>query len=111
MPGGDRTGPLGAGPMTGRGAGYCRGLNRPGFTSAGRGIGFGRGRRHRFFAWGVQGGYGRWAEDYYPGSYGAGATYIDEKTILKREADELKSALEAINARLDRLEQEGGEKS
>ena len=32
MPGGDRTGPLGQGPMTGRGAGYCGG--------------FGRGRQH-----------------------------------------------------------------
>jgi len=30
MPGGDRTGPIGAGPMTGRGAGYCAGYNMPG---------------------------------------------------------------------------------
>ena len=33
MPGGDRTGPLGLGPRTGRGLGYCSGYNRPGFMS------------------------------------------------------------------------------
>ncbi|MFW5971797.1 MAG: DUF5320 domain-containing protein, partial [Desulfovermiculus sp.] len=30
MPGGDRTGPMGMGPMTGRGAGFCAGMNQPG---------------------------------------------------------------------------------
>ncbi len=29
MPGGDRTGPAGYGPMTGRGFGFCAGANRP----------------------------------------------------------------------------------
>jgi len=33
MPGGDRTGPMGLGPMTGRAAGYCVGSNLPGFAS------------------------------------------------------------------------------
>ena len=42
MPGGDRTGPVGAGPMTGRGAGYCNGFNRPGGFNAGAGMGRGR---------------------------------------------------------------------
>ncbi|MBN1289268.1 MAG: DUF5320 domain-containing protein [Actinobacteria bacterium] len=31
MPGGDRTGPSGMGPLTGRGAGYCSGSDTPGF--------------------------------------------------------------------------------
>jgi hypothetical protein len=45
MPGGDRTGPLGEGPLTGRGLGPCgRGLAR------GRGMGFGRGFRRMAFA-------------------------------------------------------------
>ena len=50
MPGGDRTGPAGMGPMTGRGAGYCAGYSVPGYANpiAGRGFGgygaFGRGR-------------------------------------------------------------------
>ena len=39
MPGGDRTGPLGRGPMTGRALGYCAGNNRPGYANPG----FGRG--------------------------------------------------------------------
>jgi hypothetical protein len=43
MPRGDRTGPLGFGPMTGRGMGYCSGYPYPGFMSPGFGSGFGRG--------------------------------------------------------------------
>jgi hypothetical protein len=53
MPRGDRTGPQGAGPMTGRAAGYCAGYSVPGFMNPiggygrgwrrGRGRGFGRG--------------------------------------------------------------------
>ncbi|MFP4115829.1 MAG: DUF5320 domain-containing protein [Candidatus Aenigmatarchaeota archaeon] len=50
MPRGDRTGPRGEGPATGRGLGYCTGFNSPGFAKgvprggAGRGGGRGRGR-------------------------------------------------------------------
>lgn len=45
MPRGDRTGPEGRGPMTGRGQGYCSGNKEPGFQDAGprRGFGFGFG--------------------------------------------------------------------
>jgi uncharacterized protein DUF5320 len=32
MPGGDGTGPMGMGPMTGRAAGYCAGNGAPGFA-------------------------------------------------------------------------------
>ena len=34
MPFGDRTGPMGQGPMTGRGMGFCAGFVRPGFASS-----------------------------------------------------------------------------
>ena len=51
MPRGDRTGPAGMGPMTGRAAGYCAGYNVPGYMNPvgrrfgmGFGPGFGRGR-------------------------------------------------------------------
>ncbi len=48
MPRGDRTGPGGAGPMTGRVAGYCAGYSVPGYMNPvgryGRGWGRGRGR-------------------------------------------------------------------
>ncbi|MCD6153487.1 MAG: DUF5320 domain-containing protein [Syntrophobacterales bacterium] len=40
MPWGDRTGPMGYGPMTGRGAGYCAGYQMPGFANPTPGRGF-----------------------------------------------------------------------
>jgi hypothetical protein len=43
MPAGDRTGPWGLGPRTGRGLGYCSGYRAPGFMYTGRGFGFGPG--------------------------------------------------------------------
>jgi len=50
MPRGDRTGPWGAGPMTGRGAGYCAGYSVPGYMNpvGGYGRGWGRGRGRGF---------------------------------------------------------------
>jgi hypothetical protein len=50
MPMGDRTGPMGLGPLTGRGAGFCAGFKVPGFANptVGRGLGFGRGRMYKF---------------------------------------------------------------
>lgn len=68
MPGGDRTGPMGMGPMTGRGAGFCAGYGIPGFMNPGVGWGMGprggrgsfgrgggRGRRNWFWATGLTG--------------------------------------------------------
>ena len=40
MPGGDATGPLGLGPMTGRAAGYCAGYPVPGYMNPVLGRGF-----------------------------------------------------------------------
>ena len=81
MPRGDGTGPMGMGPMTGRGAGYCAGFGAPGYMNAGPGwsyrrafgpgtsFGYGRGRGRgvvgrgfgRRWAWcGVPYGYGSW---------------------------------------------------
>lgn len=54
MPAGDRTGPAGQGPRSGRGKGFCSGNSTPGFNNddnrrragriGGRGMGRGRGR-------------------------------------------------------------------
>ena len=119
MPGGDRTGPLGAGPRTGRAAGYCAGYNTPGYANpvggwgAGRGGGFGygagygrggygRGWRHRYLATGIPGralGFG------YPYAYGAPRyEAADEKSFLMEQSEYLKTALEDINKRLESLE-------
>ena len=60
MPGFDRTGPDGRGPMTGRGLGYCAGNVQPGTMPYGRGLGrgnrrmpWGRGMGNRFGATGI----------------------------------------------------------
>ncbi len=58
MPGGDRTGPNGGGPKTGRAMGYCAGNENAGFSTAGGGRGQGRRRRGRGGR-GMGGGQGR----------------------------------------------------
>ena len=116
MPGGDRTGPMGAGPMTGRGAGFCAGYNVPGFANpvGGRGLGFGRGRGGfgrgfgrgwgRGAGWGAGGGYG-WS-GYGYGQYAQPAAPTKEQEVegLRNEAQFLKDSLEQINQRLAELE-------
>lgn len=89
MPGGDRTGPMGAGPRTGRGMGYCNGYQQPGFGGFGYGFGRGgggRGWRNRFYATGVPGWVAR--------------TPDQEMADLKAQADFLKSQLDAIEKRI-----------
>jgi len=110
MPFGDRTGPLGRGPRTGRGAGYCSGYPVPGFLNPTPGFGFwgrGRGWRHMFWATGLPG----WARFVYPPAPGycffpAQPTSDDEKEILKEQAENLKQALAEIEKRLQELEKE-----
>jgi len=103
MPRGDQTGPMGAGPMTGRAAGYCAGYAVPGFANPvggrgfGAGFGFGRGRGRGF-------GFGR-AFGFGGPVYGASAGPIAEADVLKAQADQLQSALENIRKRLAALEQ------
>ena len=72
MPAGDRTGPFGLGPMTGRQAGYCAGYPLPGYMNPIPGRGF----WPRFGYWGLAGSYG--AAPYSPGfgPYGYGAPYV-----------------------------------
>jgi len=111
MPGGDRNGPLGQGPGTGRASGYCYGFDTPGYMK-GRGRGMGRGFRFR-------GGFGRrrafgrgW--DFSPGfqSYMPGYPWIpsfsreDEIKMLKSESEALKRSQKEIEKRLGELEKE-----
>ncbi|MBN2388572.1 MAG: DUF5320 domain-containing protein [Anaerolineales bacterium] len=95
MPGGDRTGPLGAGPRTGRGMGYCSGYDRPGFTSPAPGFRLGRGGRGR-----------GWQNRFTAGSIPAWTqpTAEQEAADLKAQADWLKSQLDAIQKRIEELE-------
>ena len=79
MPRGDKRGPNGMGPMTGRGLGYCAGYDAPGFMpdapprgepGYGRGYGFGPRSRSGFgprFGFGRGRGFGRgWGFHQYP---------------------------------------------
>ena len=114
MPRGDRTGPAGWGPMTGRGMGYCAGYDAPGYASPGPGLGRGWGRgwggggrgwRHRYYATGVP----RWALYDYPpawayGPYGPAVTEEQEVELLRSQAEALGREMEAITKRLEELE-------
>lgn len=109
MPGFDRTGPWGRGPMTGWGQGYCAGRGDRAFFGGGRGFGgsWGRGWRNRFNATGMPGwawpGYGR---GYYPGWRPGDApayTPEEEMDMLNAEAKELERDLEDIRQRMNEL--------
>ena len=106
MPRGDRTGPAGQGPMTGRGMGYCAGYGQPGFVSLGFGLGRGR-RRGGGRGYGRGLGWGRfWGYPYgdYPyQSYQPKITKKEEKEILEDEVAALEEDLKAIKSRLSEL--------
>lgn len=105
MPRGDGTGPMGFGPMSGRGAGFCAGFAAPGYANpVSFGCGFGRGRRlqRRSFATGMPG----WAYFGHPAYAGANMEAADEKEILTRQAAFLEKQLQQIEERLSRLEKD-----
>ena len=88
MPRGDRTGPNGQGPMTGRRMGFCAGFNAPGFMNPGFRRGFGRG-----FAWGA----------FQPIIQPQVITEAEEKEFLEDELKALKQEIEEIQKRLKEL--------
>jgi len=104
MAGGDRTGPMGAGPGTGRRAGYCDKCGAPRYLhrggGSGRGVGGGFGWRHWFHATGLPG----WLRGVRGAAAASGVGPMDERTILKQQADALQAELERIRTRLDELE-------
>jgi hypothetical protein len=120
MPFGDRTGPWGLGPMTGRGDGYCAGYPVSGYANPGPGRGLGRGGRGR--GWGRGFGRGRgwgrgfgwepapWGAPY--GSYAPayGPAYApsydpeDDVTALKDQAKYFEEALQEIKKRIEEIE-------
>ena len=111
MPRGDGTGPMGLGPMTGRGTGYCAGYPYPGFINTG----FRRG----YFGWGRGRGWRNW---YQPteiptrerAAYGLSAwgrypyqpeqpDKKEEKEMLNEELKSLKEGIALIEKRLQDL--------
>lgn len=109
MPRRDRTGPMGEGPMTGWGYGYCAGNPTPGYGNLGLRRGFGRGFgrggggrgwRNRFHAADIPG----WAN--YGPAWPVAPPMSPEKEVdvLKSQAQNLEETLQQINNRLKELE-------
>ncbi|MGD2103921.1 MAG: DUF5320 domain-containing protein [Anaerolineae bacterium] len=113
MPAGDGTGPMGMGPMTGRGAGYCGGYDAPGYANPyprmGMGWGRGRGWRRGYRATGMpywaRHGYG-YAPPAGYAPYGPPPTTEDEVAHLRTQAEWLRDTLDAITSRIRELEKE-----
>lgn len=130
MPRGDRTGPMGFGPMTGRAMGYCAGYSVPGYASPigvgygfGRGFGMGRGYggrgggfgfRHRYYATGLP----YWARSrpgweyppvpYSPEVYPYGGVLNPEQEMdaLKEQSKDIKNILKDIEKRMESIKSE-----
>jgi len=96
MPGFDRTGPMGNGPMTGRRRGCCAGNNENLVITAPP-FEWGRGRGNNFnrYGFGRGRGFGRYA-------FGSG----DEKSFLENEIRMLKDQLAALENRLKNKEKD-----
>ena len=108
MPGGDRTGPAGTGPMTGRRLGLCAGYGVPGYQNFYPGRGYwGRGRSLRGRVgrgWRHFGGVGYgYPGDPFPSPIGQ-PDPKQEKQFLKDEAEALQAELDSIKKRLEMLE-------
>ncbi len=110
MPGFNRTGPMGRGPMTGRGMGLCTGAANRGYGQGmgmgrGMGRGFGRGFGQGFGrGMGMGRGFGRgmgWA----PLDAGYASDPTQERAAIQGEMAALGERLEELRLQLERLEE------
>ena len=113
MPFGDRTGPLGQGPRTGRGAGFCGGFGGAGFMNRGGGFGHGRGGggrgwRNQFYATGLTGWQPAWGgrQAVVPPDVAevSGTEPEPELAALKIQTDSLQTTLSQVRKRIEELE-------
>ncbi len=81
MPYGDRTGPRGQGPMTGRGFGFCSGCDAPGYAKPGF-----RGRGYRSLGWQRR------------------ISPQEEKDILKEEKGMISEEIKALENQMKEIE-------
>ena len=113
MPGGDGTGPMGMGPMTGRALGDCIEFGVPRYMNPaqGRGYGMGRGRRggfggggrgwrHMYHATGMPG----WMRVGSGGPMPAAPPPDAERNFLKNQAEALETDLAEIRQRISVIE-------
>ncbi|HZJ82525.1 MAG TPA: DUF5320 domain-containing protein [Clostridia bacterium] len=92
MPRMDRTGPMGRGPMTGRGFGVCNDAE-PAAYGRGRGFGLRRG-----FACGFGRGFGR--------GFGSRRGFSDEAYDSRTDKDFLENQKEMLESRLEEISKE-----
>ena len=123
MPRGDRSGPGGMGPRSGRAAGYCANYDAPGFMNRFIGGGFGRVAGMRYGrGFGQNRGFGNRGRGFglrsmfrdsgLPGWMRFGRYFRQgpnpdpgmEKQVLKNRMEVLKSELDQIQSRLNDLE-------
>lgn len=116
MPAGDGRGPIGSGPMTGRGAGYCTGYSVPGYMNAARGggsFGYGRGCRggrgpgSGYFGGGRPFTGRRFQNSPYPYDYKYPQTEFSAETeakMLKQQTEFMQKNIEILNERIRQLE-------
>lgn len=108
MPGGDGTGPMGMGRMTGRGTGYCAGFATPGYANPvdfGFGLGGRHGFRKMFYATGLHG----WLRSGQTVSFArAYEPNVSEKELLSRQAELLENQRKQVKKRLSNFK-EGAE--
>jgi hypothetical protein len=112
MPLGDRTGPMGGGPKTGRGAGFCGGNEFPGYAydEANRPGRFGR--KSGCFSHDAGGGHG-YRHWFQATGLPAWIRFVenivnmedDEIQILKSQAEYLNRSLEAVKKRLSEIKE------
>lgn len=103
MPGRNGTGPLGRGPMTGRGMGICGGRSADAGYGYARGPvfggGFGRGRSR-----GRGAGYGAGPGGGWGSGFGLGTAPLsaeDERALLNAQREAIQSRLDALDAKKD----------
>jgi len=99
MPGGDRTGPLGQGPMTGRQLGFCLDQYQRGNMFRQMGGGFGRGN-----GMGFRKTFPRFNQPY-PEAFSS----EKEVEVLNKQAKSLRETLIQVEKRLSQLEKESVE--
>lgn len=117
MSAGNGRGPVGAGPMTGRGAGYCAGYSAPGCADPVRGGGFygqgrgagGRGRRNQLNASGAA-SRGRGFRNFQRRNEAEFDSSVpdfsseNELRLLKEQAEFMQKELASVNERMKELE-------
>jgi hypothetical protein len=118
MPHGDRTGPMGQGPRTGRSAGFCNRYDMAGYADRGAGkmvggrrnmsAGGGRGHRHWYYATGLPGrvrGGGNFPRSFWGDpTVPPAVSPSEELDMLKDEAGYFEKTLDEIKKHISKLE-------